>query len=111
MTNRNDPHQEQATVISNAVSVNMRRMRKKRGWSRPQLVEELTAAGCPVRLITLANLELGRRAEVSVDLTVALGRVFGVSVEDLCSASLCDTCSGLPPAGFTCNDCGKRGAA
>lgn len=74
-----EPWPAEATVLSERVAVNVRVLRRARGWSVQQLADKLTAAGTPVQRQALTKLENGRRRKVSVDELYAFARVFGVS--------------------------------
>lgn len=53
----------------------------------------------------IGDLVRGRGA----DRLAALAGVLGVTAGQLMTAPDCDTCQGAPPAGFTCNACGRGG--
>lgn len=95
---------------SRTAFANMRRLRQRAGLSCEKLATELAAAGFAVGRSLLANQENGRVGSMSVDQAAALCRLFKVTFEKLIDPASCDTCGGLPPEGFTCNECGKAGA-
>lgn len=92
--------------VTARVAQRMRMERARRGWSQEQLSRALANAGCVVPRAQLAELELGRKREASVELLLALSRVLVVPVAELLGLPLCGACSGRPPVGFSCNTCG-----
>lgn len=56
--------------------------RESRGWSLAVLAERLTDAGCPMDRATAYQVERGNR-RITWDESVALARVFGVTLDDL----------------------------
>ena len=95
------------TASDNVVKA-MRAMRQKLGLSCRELSEQLAAQGHHLSKWVLTAQEQGRSERVSVDQVVALAGVFGVPIDRLLNP-VCETCQGLPPAGFTCNDCDATG--
>jgi transcriptional regulator with XRE-family HTH domain len=92
-------------------------LRKKRRWTLRDLADACEALGAD-RLTenALENIEYGRRdkqgrrrRDITVDELVVFAAVFGMSPADLLSGRFCKTCVGVPPAGFTCNDCRRGG--
>ena len=92
---------------SRIVADNVRRLRQMRGWSVAQLAAECHRAGA-WNLTSEALTYIDRRAgvRVTVDDAFTLAMVLGTTVDRLLTATACDTCSGCPPAGYTCNRCG-----
>jgi hypothetical protein len=89
---------------------NISRLRQERRFTYVELSELLTASGRPIPVLGLRRIEHGER-RVDADDLVALAAVFGVAPELLLDPpSECGTCHGMPPLGFTCNDCGIRAA-
>jgi transcriptional regulator with XRE-family HTH domain len=88
---------------------NIRRIRTMRAWTYVDLAARLAAAGRPIPVLGLRRLEDGKRRADADDL-VALAAVFGVGVQQLLDAPSCADCGSAPPAGYTCNTCG-RGAS
>jgi transcriptional regulator with XRE-family HTH domain len=86
----------------------MRIIRKRQGITCERLSELLNARGQMLSRGSLSNQELGYANHITIDQVVALADVFGVPLERLLE-TVCDTCQGFPPAGFTCNDCGATG--
>lgn len=90
-----------------AIIGNVRVLRKARGWSAQELTNRMTASGCTMKRTVLVNLENGRRDNVTIDELWTFSELFGVPVEQLV-VPLCETCSGVPPAGFICSACGAE---
>jgi transcriptional regulator with XRE-family HTH domain len=93
-----------------AVVEAMRALRLKRKWSAVDLENRIAATGLAVMpRNTIANLETGRRAMVTVDELAALGGAFRVEPWSLTTGTpVCLTCRGqAPPAGFACMSCGQ----
>ncbi len=63
---------------SQLVAQQVRRARKRRGWSAQRLAEELQGVGLPWDRTIIANLENGRRNAVSVEELLALSYVLAV---------------------------------
>ncbi len=61
------------------IAARMKELRKARGWSAAHLAKEMTSVGVPWDRSIVANLELGRRATVSVDELFALAYVLNVA--------------------------------
>lgn len=85
------------------VSSNVRALRQARGWTQAQLT---AAIGLGWSEVVMGMAEHGRRAWTADEIAAAAralqvmpGRLFEVS---------CDTCQGLPPAGFACLACGAE---
>lgn len=97
-------------TLSQRVVQNARRLRKLRGWSARELAERLTASGCPVSRVVIANRECGQNCRTSVDELFALAEVLGCSVDDLVAEQAqCPRCAGSPPVGYLCGLCGASG--
>jgi transcriptional regulator with XRE-family HTH domain len=92
--------------VAAVVVANVRALRRARGWSVEQVAVRLQELGLDWRRNILANLESGRRADVTVDELDALGRLFGVQPWSLAGTPVCTCCGGAPPAGFRCLQCG-----
>ena len=92
--------------VTARVAKRMRVERARRGMSQEQLSRALANAGLAMPRTQLAELELGRKREASVDLLWALSRVFVVPAAELLGLPRCAACSGQPPVGFSCNACG-----
>jgi transcriptional regulator with XRE-family HTH domain len=61
------------------IAERMKELRSKRGWSAAHLATEMTKAGVAWDRSIVANLELGRRATVSVEELFALAYVLSVA--------------------------------
>lgn len=86
----------------------MRRLRNERGWSVAQLAEKITQAGVPISSGALTKCETAGRQLTLLE-ALAVARLFAMTVEELAAETPCSVCVGSPPAGFTCNDCGRTG--
>ena len=86
----------------------LRAARQTSSTSARALAKSMTEAGYPIQRSVIANLESGRRAEVSVDHFVIAARALGVDAAWLLRkiTDPCPHCDGTPPEGFTCNTCG-----
>lgn len=83
---------------------NLRRLHK---ISAQQLADRMTAAGYPINRSVIANLENGRREEISVGHLVIAAQVLGADpAAILRRAAPCSRCANDPPAGFACRSCG-----
>jgi transcriptional regulator with XRE-family HTH domain len=99
-------------IISAEVVAKLRALRKIRKVSAQQLSDRMAELGYPVARTVIANLENGRRAEVSIDHVVIAAQALDTTVEALLTEPVrCPSCKGEPPAGFTCNTCGQGGEA
>lgn len=99
--------------VSARVVAGLRALRIERKISAQELADGMTAAGYPIKRSVIANLESGRRAEVSVDHLAAAAQALGVDAAALLRrvTAPCPHCKGQPPVGFTCNTCSGRGKA
>jgi len=62
----------------------IRRERAARGWAMSDLAQRMTEAGCPIQKSAISRIEDGNPPRtISLDETVALAKVFDVSLEDL----------------------------
>jgi transcriptional regulator with XRE-family HTH domain len=96
------------TGLTARVIANMKALRAQRGWSAQALADRL-----PVDMLfgraVIANLETGRRRDISLEEIAALAAVFGYANPwDLTAPIVppCPRCAGEPPEGFTCQLCG-----
>ena len=94
--------------VSAAVINELTQIRRARKVSAQELANRMTAAGYPIKRSVIANLESGRREEISVDHLAAAALALGHSASAILrrATSPCPTCKAEPPAGFTCNTCG-----
>jgi transcriptional regulator with XRE-family HTH domain len=96
------------TLLSGRVGRNIRLLRKMRGWTAQDLSDQLDLVGCTLSREGIAKRETSQPPVViSVDELFALADVFDRPVTDLVAEQVaCGSCSGSPPAGFSCNACG-----
>lgn len=96
--------------ISRRVAAHIRLLRKKRGWTVSDLHARLIESGC--EFITenkIYLMEERASSRVTIDHAVWIARAFGIALQTLVEPQDCDRCSGKPPAGFMCTDCGATG--
>lgn len=93
--------------ISTEIVAKLRELRRTQKVSAQRLSDRMAELGYPVARTVIANLESGRRAEVSIDHVVIAAKALGVTVTTLLNEPVCcPICKGAPPSGFTCNTCG-----
>jgi transcriptional regulator with XRE-family HTH domain len=94
--------------VTVAVVAALRSARQSKKVSARELAERMTALGYPVGRSAIANIESGRRPEISVDHLAFAAQALEVDAPAVLRAvvSPCPQCHGAPPAGFTCNTCG-----
>jgi transcriptional regulator with XRE-family HTH domain len=80
--------------------------RQELGLSAEALARTCTEQGFPMKRSTLANLEVGRREDVSVGELLAFARALKTTPIALLSAPPCGNCGDAPPRGFRCLYCG-----
>ncbi|GAA0638100.1 hypothetical protein GCM10010174_69930 [Kutzneria viridogrisea] len=95
--------------ISRATAANIRRFRRQRGWTVQHLASVILGLGGCVTGHSIAQIETKPRHRVTIDQAVWFARAFGVPITLLVDPTSCERCKGMPPAGFTCNDCGVAG--
>jgi transcriptional regulator with XRE-family HTH domain len=83
----------------------VRRERERRGWNLRQLGD----ASGGVSVNTVMRVEAGN--DVMLSNAIMLSAAFGASLGDMLDESSCQTCDGIPPAGFICKECGREGAS
>ncbi len=116
--------------VTSAIAAQMRQWRGKRRLSAQALADRTAALGMEVARTTLADLENGRRESVRVPELLIIARALDISPADLLAGNggaevspgdpmsradaaawlgslHCLACGGEPPAGFTCNTCGR----
>ena len=92
-------------------AVNMRRLRKERSWKQDELAAKLGWAESVVSTAERSVSTTGRVRQFSIEDTVLIADVFGVPIDELLKpVPLCEQCGNKPPAGFTCNTCGRAGS-
>ena len=91
----------------------MRDERIRRGWTAADLSVKLARLGYDLPRLVIVNLENRRRGHIAIGEVIGLARVFTTTMEWLVYGvgRACLTCDDKPPAGFTCNDCGKSTSA
>jgi transcriptional regulator with XRE-family HTH domain len=103
-------------MVGERVAGRIRFYRKGKGWSVEALSAECARRGAPqLTQAALWNIErratTGRRQRpVAVEELLVLAEALGVPPLLLVAAppsTRCRWCSNLPPAGFTCNACGR----
>jgi HTH-type transcriptional regulator / antitoxin HipB len=90
------------TATAEAFGRRIARERKARGWSQVELARK---AGLRASKL-VSNYEAGA-SEPVLSNAAALARALGVSLDALIAPPGCETCDGIPPAGMTCNACGR----
>jgi transcriptional regulator with XRE-family HTH domain len=128
MTQTDWPGRIAATVASQ-----VRRYRRERKVSGQKLCEKMSELGLDFPRSVLANLETGRRETVTVAELIVLAKALEVAPLELLipaggvemlpgvtwspqdaaqwfSRLRCPACKDEPPAGFTCNTCGRSGS-
>lgn len=83
--------------------------RRHKKISAQKLADEMTAAGYPVKRSVIANLETGRREEISVGYLAIAAQVLGIDAAAILRRSApCPRCRNEPPTGFACITCGAE---
>ena len=85
----------------------IRRERTRRGWSCAELAAK---AGVGSGHNAVSRIE-NAAGEPGLFRAAAIAAALGLSLDALLAPADCGTCDGLPPAGFTCQACGKAGDA
>jgi transcriptional regulator with XRE-family HTH domain len=95
--------------LSSVVAANIRRLRQIRGQTAEEFAAAINAAGVAWTRQTVAKIENGRRAHVTVDDLAALAAALGIDDPwALTQQSACAACHGVPPAGYACLECGAE---
>jgi len=78
--------------------------RKQRGWT----IRDMSAkAGVTLNMISRAERGVG---EISLTSALKLAQALGIRLDELAAAAPhCRACLGVPPPGFTCNECARGG--
>ncbi|HKW93133.1 MAG TPA: helix-turn-helix domain-containing protein [Methylomirabilota bacterium] len=93
--------------VSAEVIAKLRALRKFQKVSAQTLADRMTELGYPIQRTVIANLETGRRSEVSIDHLVIAAQALGTTAMAILSEPVvCPQCKGEPPAGFACLTCG-----
>jgi transcriptional regulator with XRE-family HTH domain len=87
--------------------------RREQKVSAQELADRMTSAGYPIKRSVIANVESGRRAEISLDHLAIACQALGLDPAALLRrvTGPCPNCHGKPPAGFACLTCSARGDA
>jgi DNA-binding XRE family transcriptional regulator len=93
-----EPHE--GSAVRERISQRMRARRYALGLSAAEL-----SARTGVARSVIANWEVGR-TNLTVDDYFALGIALGAEPDVFMRETVCARCSGLPPQGYTCADCG-----
>ena len=103
--------------VNQAIAANLKRLRRARGWSIAMLARKCEELGANhLTVSSLGNIERGmndpgasKRAnrEVTAEEFFMFTRMYKVSTDELAGFVDCAACSGTPPAGFSCNSCGR----
>jgi transcriptional regulator with XRE-family HTH domain len=80
--------------------------RQELGMSADALARTCTEQGFPMKRSTLANLEAGRREDLSVGELLAFAKALKTTPVSLLAAPPCGNCGDAPPRGFRCLQCG-----
>lgn len=91
--------------LSRKVVAHIKRLRQARNVTQAQLSGSLAAAGHPT---AWSLMEHRQSAALTIDQAFVVALHLDLSLDDLVNGALrevCVNCSGLPPAGFTCNVC------
>ena len=127
-----------ALSASDLAGRRIRHLRNGKGWTGKDLAEKCAKAGMPeITRPVITDLETRRRASrrITADELLVLAHILGVEPLDLLLPAAgemlqvtpgvvmdigeaeefmhgrpCLTCRGEPPAGFTCNTCGRSGS-
>jgi transcriptional regulator with XRE-family HTH domain len=92
------------------VAVNMRRLRKERGWLQEELGVKL--GGWSKASVSAAERSVDSRRvrKFDIDEVISIAEVFGVTIDELIRPiPPCEQCGNEPPPGYTCNICGRPG--
>lgn len=81
----------------------LQREREARHWSMREAGEK-----CGMSASTVMRAEKGDDLWLST--AIALGALYGVSLDALLAETTCAVCDGIPPAGFICSACKQEGA-
>ncbi len=89
------------------VAARLRRLRIQRRLSARQLAAMITGSGYYITRETVAKYEVGKKANISVDLLAAACRALKVPAEGLMGEGACPTCRVNTPAPpYACDLCG-----
>lgn len=78
------PNQARRIGANEAAAGRIQRERESHGWSYETVARKMTALGCAINQSAIYKIESASpRREIKTDELVALGRVFGLSLEEL----------------------------
>lgn len=99
----------EAASAPQTIGRNVARLRRAKGWSQAQLAVELAPmlGRTPWSRQAVNMGEQGRRSWTATEIA-AVGQLFGVTPGSLFEDADCTTCSGTPPVGFVCKECGAE---
>ncbi|MEU5772634.1 hypothetical protein ABZ819_04930 [Streptomyces venezuelae] len=100
-------------AVSAAVIQELATARRGHRMSAQRLAEQMTAAGYPIKRSVIANVESGRREEISVDYLSAASLALKADAAEILRRATgpCLNCKGAPPHGFICATCAAIGGA
>jgi ribosome-binding protein aMBF1 (putative translation factor) len=80
------------------------RERDHRGWSMRELARKAD--------VSVSTVQRAERAtgDLYLSLAACICAALGVPLSQMVADAECDTCDGMPPAGFICEACGQRQA-
>ena len=90
-------------AIPAAFGRRLQRERENRHWSMRETSEK-----CGLWPSTIMRAEKG--SDVALSSAITLAALYEVSMDALLAEAGCETCDGMPPAGFICRECGRGGA-
>jgi transcriptional regulator with XRE-family HTH domain len=95
--------------VRHVFGTRVRRERMARGWSLREL-----AAKCDVSFSTIHRAEIaatqsvhGRDEGIGLMSAMKIAEALSIPLAELLTVPDCMACYGTPPAGFTCNQCGR----
>jgi len=99
--------------VSAAAIRELMQARRQQKVSAQELADRMTSIGYPIKRSVIANVESGRRAEISLDHLAIACRALGIDPAAVLrrAAGFCPNCHGKPPTGFACLACSERGDA
>jgi transcriptional regulator with XRE-family HTH domain len=100
--------QQAVGPVGDLVRANLLRLRIRAGLTKKDVSDRVLALGRWIPPLGVARIEAGSR-RVDADDLVVLAAVFGIAAQLLLEpATECESCFGVPPAGFTCRACGAE---
>jgi transcriptional regulator with XRE-family HTH domain len=80
----------------------LKRERERRDWSLHRVAAEAQTTASTV-------LRVERGCDLTLGTAIALAKAMGASLDELLAESPCGRCDGMPPEGFICSECGRKG--